>query len=101
MPPIIHPGEILRDELRARKLSANRLALGVPPGRVIDILNGRRSISADTALRLGRYFGTGAKLWINLQSSYDLAVTERDHGAEIARTVRSAPAASDALTGAV
>jgi addiction module HigA family antidote len=95
MPPIIHPGEILKDELKSRQLSANRLALeiGVPPGRIIDIQNGRRSISADTALRLGRYFGTGAKLWINLQSSYDLALAERDHGAEIARTVRSVDAA--------
>lgn len=95
MPPIIHPGAILKDEIKARGLSANRLALeiGVSPGRIIDILNRRRSISADTALRLGRYFGTGAKLWINLQSSFDLAVAERDHGAEIARTVRSADAA--------
>ena len=59
MPPIIHPGRLLKRELEARALSANRLALdlGVPSGRITDILGGRRSISADTAVRLGRYFG--------------------------------------------
>ncbi|MCH7753579.1 HigA family addiction module antidote protein, partial [candidate division KSB1 bacterium] len=59
MPPIAHPGRLLRRELKARGISANRLALdlGVPSGRVTDILNGRRSITADTAVRLGRFFG--------------------------------------------
>jgi addiction module HigA family antidote len=59
MPPVAHPGRLLKRELAARRLSANHLALdlGVPSGRITDILNGRRSISADTALRLGRYFG--------------------------------------------
>ena len=58
MPPVVHPGRLLKRELEARGLSANRLALalGVPSGRVTDILNGRRSISAETAVRLGRYF---------------------------------------------
>ena len=90
-----HPGRLLRRELEARKLSANRLALdlGVPSGRITDILNGRRSISADTAVRLGCYFGTRAQFWLDLQSQYDIAVIEREHGAEIARRVRPPNAA--------
>ncbi len=69
MPPIAHPGRLLMRELEARALSANRLALdlGVPSGRITDILNGRRSITADTAVRLGRYFGNGPQFWIDLQ----------------------------------
>ena len=92
MLPIAHPGRLLRRELEARRLSANRLALdlGVPSGRITDILNGRRSITADTAVRLGRYFGNGAQFWLGLQSQYDIAVVERERGAEIARRVRSA-----------
>jgi addiction module HigA family antidote len=59
MPPVVHPGRFLKREMMARKLSANRLSLdiGVPSGRVTDILNGRRAITADTAVRLGLYFG--------------------------------------------
>ena len=92
MPPISHPGRLLRRELQARKLSANRLALdiGVPSGRITDILNGRRAITADTAVRLGRYFGNSAQFWIDLQSQYEIALVERDRGAEIARRVRPA-----------
>ena len=62
MPPIAHPGRLLMRELEARGLRANRLALdlGVPAGRITDILNGRRSITSDTAVRLGRYFGNSA-----------------------------------------
>src|SRR5208282_5345233 len=69
MPPIVHPGRLLRRELRSRGLSANRLALelGVPSGRVTDILNGRRSITADTAVRLGRFFGNEPRFWLDLQ----------------------------------
>jgi antitoxin HigA-1 len=95
MPPAIHPGRILRRELDARKLSANRLALdlGVPSGRITDILNARRSISADTALRLARYFGNGAQFWLDLQSQYDIAIAERAHGAEIKKRVHPADAA--------
>jgi addiction module HigA family antidote len=95
MAPIIHPGRLLRREIEARKLSANRLALdlGVPSGRITDILNGRRSISADTALRLARYFGNSPRFWLDLQSQYDIAVAEREHGAEIARRVHPADAA--------
>ena len=90
-----HPGRFLKRELKARELSANRLALdlGVPSGRITDILNGRRSITADTAVRLGRYFGNRAQFWLDLQSQYDIAVIEREHGAEIARRVRPADAA--------
>ena len=76
MPIPVHPGRLLRRELNARGLSANRLALdlSVPSGRITDILNERRSISADTAFRLGRYFGSRPQFWLDLQSQYDLAL---------------------------
>ena len=95
MPVAAHPGRLLRRELASRALSANRLALdiGVPSGRITDILNARRSITADTAVRLGRYFGNTAQFWLDLQSQYDIAVVERESGAEIARRVRPANAA--------
>ena len=95
MPPAVNPGRFLKRELGARTLSANRLALdiGVPSGRVTDIVNGRRAISADTAVRLGRYFGNRPQFWLDLQSQYDIAVVEREHGAEISRRVRPADAA--------
>lgn len=95
MAPVVHPGRLLKRELAARKLSANRLALdiGVPSGRITDILNGRRSITADTAVRLGRYFGQRAQFWLDLQSQYDIGCIERDHGAEIAQRVRPSDAA--------
>jgi addiction module HigA family antidote len=92
MPPISHPGRILKRELDARAMSANRLALdlGVPSGRITDILNGRRSITADTAVRLGRHFGNNAQFWLDLQGQYDIAVVERNRGVEIAKRVRPA-----------
>jgi addiction module HigA family antidote len=95
MEPISHPGRLLKRELQVRQLSANRLALnlGVPSGRVTDILNGRRSITADTALRLGRYFGNSPRFWLDLQSQYDLAALERERGREIASQVHPAGAA--------
>jgi addiction module HigA family antidote len=88
----VHPGRILRRELNARRLSANALAraLRVPSGRIVDILNGKRSITAETALRLGRYFGNGPQLWMNLQAHYDLAVAIRNVGALVAREVETA-----------
>ena len=90
MPPAVHPGRLLKRELSSREISANRLALdiGVPSGRITDILNGRRSITADTAVRLGRYFGNSAQFWLDLQSQYDIAVVERERGEEIVQRVR-------------
>jgi antitoxin HigA-1 len=95
MTPVSHPGRLLKRELAARNLSANRLALelGVPSGRITDILNGRRALSADTAVRLGRYFGNGPRFWLDLQGQFEIAVVERDKGAEIASRVRPADAA--------
>lgn len=88
----IHPGRILRRELMARDLSANALAraLRVSSGRIVDILNAKRSISAETALRLGRYFGNDPQFWINLQGQYDLAVAMRDVGKRVDREVERA-----------
>ena len=87
----IHPGRILRRELQARQISGNALAraLHVPPGRVIDILNGKRSVTAETALRLGRYFGNAPQFWVNLQAQYDLAVAMRDVGPLVEREVQT------------
>lgn len=87
----IHPGEILREEyLAPLGLSANALAraLGVTPARVNDIVRERRGITADTALRLARYFGTDARSWLNLQSAYDLRIAELAHARHIAASVR-------------
>ena len=95
MAPIVHPGRLLKRELAARKLSANRLSLdiGVPSGRITDILNGRRSITADTAVRLGRYFGNSPQFWLDLQGQHDIGIVEKEKGAEIVRRVRPADAA--------
>lgn len=84
----IHPGEILREEfMLPLRLSSNALAraIGVTPARVNDIANGKRGISADTALRLGRYFGTTADVWINLQKRYELETARRELGNALAR----------------
>ena len=85
----VHPGEILRDDLDALGMSASALskALGVPVNRVTMILNGQRSISADTALRLARYFGTTPQLWLNLQKTWELRRAEIEAGREIAERV--------------
>jgi addiction module HigA family antidote len=90
-----HPGRLLKREMIARSLSANRLALdlGVPSGRITDILNARRGLTADTALRLGRYFGNSPQFWLELQAQYEIAVAEQENGAEIARRVRPADTA--------
>ena len=86
----IHPGRILKRELTARDLSANRLAIALrlPSGRITDILNGKRGVSPDTALRLARFFGNSARFWLNLQTAYELAVAERDTGSAIAEEVK-------------
>lgn len=88
----VHPGEILREELAARGLSANRvaLALRVPSGRITQILNGKRGVTAETALRLGRYFGTGGPFWMDLQTQYDLGLAEREMGRRIKAEVQRA-----------
>ena len=85
----VHPGEILREELDALGLPANALAnaLGVPVNRVTMILNGQRGVSADTALRLARYFGTTPQLWMNLQKTWELRRAEIEAGREIAERV--------------
>ncbi len=90
----VHPGRILKRELSARELSANRLALAlrVPSGRLTDILNGKRGISPDTALRLGHFFGNSPRFWLNLQISYELAVAELESGARIAAEVETSTA---------
>ena len=78
----VHPGEILKEELETRSLSANRLAqaIQVPANRISLVLKGQRGISADTALRLARYFGTSPQFWLNLQNGYDLKRAERENG---------------------
>jgi len=83
----IHPGEHLREELETLQMSAAELSrqLGVPTNRVTNILNGQRSITGDTALRLAHFFGTSPEFWLNLQSLYDLRVAERKCGREIGR----------------
>ena len=89
MPPV-HPGEILADELDELGLSANSFAkaLSVPTNRITAILNGQRGITADTALRLAHYFGTGAQFWLNLQTTYELRRAEIDSWEHIRSTVQ-------------
>ena len=86
----VHPGEILRDELDELGLSASGLAdeLAVPTNRITAILNGQRGISADTALRLSRYFGTTPQLWLNLQKAFELRVAEIESGKDIVKRVK-------------
>ena len=88
----IHPGRILKREMAARELSANKLALAlrVPSGRITQILNAKRGISAETALRLSRYFGNSANFWMNLQTRYELAVAEQEMGLKIDAEVERA-----------
>jgi len=86
----IHPGEILREEfLKPMGISMNRLArdIVVPPGRISEIVNGKRGITADTALRLARFFGTSPEVWLGLQSEYDLRVAKQTIGKEIEQRV--------------
>jgi addiction module HigA family antidote len=86
----IHPGEILLEEfMKPMGISINRLArdIAVPPGRVSAIVNGKRAITADTALRLGRYFGTSPDVWMGLQTDYELRIAQRTIGPEIEKRV--------------
>ncbi|MGA2696869.1 MAG: HigA family addiction module antitoxin [Terriglobales bacterium] len=85
----IHPGEHLAEELEALDMSAAELArkMNVPTNRVTQILNGTRSVTGDTALRLGHFFGTSAQFWLNLQSLYDLRLAQEKAG----RSIQSLP----------
>jgi addiction module HigA family antidote len=86
----IKPGEILREDfLKPLGISINQLSrdLAVPPNRVSEIVNGKRSITADTALRLQRYFGVDAQFWLNLQTEYDLRMMKRKVWADIERRI--------------
>lgn len=94
--PFPHPGETIREDyLKPLEMSVNRLALElrVPATRMAEIVHGRRGITADTALRLARYFNTTPKFWLNLQASYDLAIAAKSKAREIRRTVRPRAAA--------
>jgi antitoxin HigA-1 len=86
----IHPGEVLKGEMEELQLSARQLAmaLGVPTNRVTGIVHETRALTADTALRLARYFGTSPEFWLNLQSAYELRRTQQKDGARIAQEVR-------------
>jgi len=81
----IHPGEILRGEMEELGLSARQLALAlkVPTNRITGILNEQRAVTADTALRLARYFGTAPEFWLNLQTAYELRRTRQEVGDRI------------------
>jgi antitoxin HigA-1 len=85
----IHPGEILADEINELSMTASDLArvLHVPKNRITEIINGRRGITADTALRLGQYFGTGGEFWLNLQKNYELKLAEQTVGKTIRETI--------------
>ena len=88
---LIHPGEVLLEEfMKPMGISINQLArdLVVPPGRVSAIVNGGRAITADTALRLGRYFGVSPEIWVGLQAGYDLRIAQRTIGLEVDRRVQ-------------
>lgn len=83
----VHPGSVLKDELAELGVSPTEFArqIEVPPNRVSQIIAGKRSITGDTALRFGHWFGTGAQLWLNLQSQFDLARTSQETGKAIRR----------------
>ena len=90
----IHPGEHLAEELRELGITAAELArqIDVPVNRVTGIINGQRGITADTALRLGHWFGTSPQFWMNLQQQYELRLAEQEVGARVASLPRRANA---------
>jgi len=90
--PAVHPGKTIAEELTTRKLSATRAAMlmRIPQSRLSRLLAGERAVTADTALRLHRLLGPSPQFFMNLQSQYDLAVAQREHGARIAREVQAA-----------
>jgi addiction module HigA family antidote len=86
----VHPGEVLlEDFMKPLELSQYRVAkdIGVPPLRISEIVRSKRAVTADTAMRLARYFGTTAGIWMRLQAQYDLEIAQRDHGKDIERSV--------------
>ena len=87
-----HPGRVLKAELEARGVSASQLALKirVPANRITSILRGERAVTAETALRLGRFLGTGPAFWMNLQTAYDISVIEDKKGRAIEEEVPAA-----------
>ena len=89
---VVHPGEILRDELAELGVSPTAFArqIDVPPNRISQIIAGKRSVTGDTALRVGHWFGTEPQFWLNLQAQYDLVLADRRAGA----TVRALPTAA-------
>jgi antitoxin HigA-1 len=93
----IHPGEILADELEELRVSPTELSrqIRVPANRISQIINGKRAITGDTALRLAHWFGTTPQFWMNLQALYDVRMAEADAGAEI-KTLPTKPAQSKA-----
>ena len=98
--PPIHPGEILREEfMKPRELSQNALAraLNVPPRRINEIVLEKRGITADTALRLARFFGTSAELWTGLQADYDLRLARQAKEKQITRDVEPLAALEPAM----
>lgn len=93
----IHPGEILLEEfMKPLSLTARQLAadIDVSPSRISELVNGQRPITADTALRLGLFFGMDARFWLNLQAEYDIRVATRDLGAKLTQRIRVLRAAT-------
>lgn len=90
----VHPGLVLKDELRERNITPTALArqIDVPPNRIGQIIAGKRSVTGDTALRLGRWFGTDPQFWLNLQAHYDLVIADRKAGEAISRLPTAAQA---------
>jgi antitoxin HigA-1 len=94
--PAVHPGEVLADELEEIGISPTELSrqLAVPANRVSRIIQGKRAITGDTALRLGHWFGMSPQFWLNLQSVYDMRVAEKTSGAEIKKLPTRAKSAA-------
>jgi len=97
--PSVHPGKVLAEELEALGVTPTELArqIKVPPNRISQIINGKRAITGDTALRLAHWFGTGPEFWMDLQTAHDVRIAEEESGAEIAQlptriVVQQAPA---------
>lgn len=99
--PAVHPGKVLADELESIGVSATELArqLDVPPNRISQIINGKRAITGDTALRLAHWFGTSPEYWMGLQAAHEIAAEASRHGKRIARLPKSASQLRDKLTG--